>query len=91
MKTATAESTPVLIYQSQGMHQGEGYGNGKWRQEKEHYEWYDNVDGTYTMKKVVMTKTADTTKGEEDIHIHRTTVETIIKEEYFKRKLAGTV
>lgn len=90
MDTATegpCESTPLLVDESSGMHQGEGYGNGKTREEKENYEWYNNFDSTYTMKKVVWIKT--TKSNEENIHIHKIIVETITEKEYFKRKLAG--
>ncbi len=89
MDTATADSTPILVYRSQGEHQGEGFGNGEFREEKRYNEWYDNVDNTYTRKKVTWIKTTETNK--EHIHIHRTTIETITEKEYFKRKLAGTL
>ena len=89
METATAESTPILVDQSSVKHQGEGFGNGKTREEKENHEWYDNVDGTYTMKKVVWIRTTEV--NEEHINEHKTVIETISKEEYFRRTLAGTL
>ena len=86
---ATAEQTPALVYHSSGMHQGQGFGNGKTKEEKRYHEWYDNFDGTYTMKKVTWIKTTEV--KEEHTHIHKTIIETISKEEYFKRKLADTL
>ena len=88
IKTATAVSTPALVDQSVGNHQG-NKGGGKTREERENYEWYDNFDDTYTMKKVVWIKTTEI--NEEHIYTHRTIIETISKEEYFKKKLTGTL
>ena len=87
--SATVESTPALVDELAGHHQGEGFGNGTTREEKDSYEWYDNFDGTYTLKKVIWIKT--TKPDEENINTHRTVIETITKEEYFKRKLAATL
>lgn len=89
MDTATADPRPILLHETSGMHMGEGYGDGSYREEKHWEEWYDNCDGLCTKKIVVMITTVK--MDEEDIHIHKTNTETITKEEYFKRKLAGTI
>ena len=84
MDTATATPTPILLDKTREMHQGEGFGNGETREEKEHYEWYDNRDDTRTctMKKISWIKT--TTMHEEHTHIHKTNIETISIEEYLQ-------
>lgn len=89
MDTATATPTPILLNKIKGQHMGEGFSDGSWREEEHWEEWYDNHDGLCTKKIVVMITEHKT--DEENIHTHKTNAETITKEEYFKRKLAGTL
>lgn len=79
---------PVLISRTSGMVRGDGDGN-RVKQTEEYFEWYDNKNKTYTKKKIIIAKTIWSNK--EETITTKTNIETIKDNEYFKRKLNGTI